>query len=100
MNYIDFLNEELIETIKGQIEEFKQNSFGLVVVNESMEEFNLRFDQLETNHGFGTMPWSEIDENSIHFLFGKNLNMTEGNLRDILKEVYIDSCEIPLNVVL
>jgi hypothetical protein len=100
MNYNDYLNEELIETIKGQIEEFKQNSFGLVVVNESMAEFNLRFDQLETNHSFGTMPWSEIEGNSIHFLFGKNLNMTEENLRDILKEVYIDSCEIPLNAVL
>ena len=100
MNYKEFLNEDLIETIKGQIEEFKQNSFGLVIVNEANENFNLRFDQLEMNHCFGTMPWSEVDGNSIHFLFGKNLNMAEENLSDILKEVYIDSCEIPLSEVM
>ena len=50
------------------------------------------------NHYFFTSKWDDEDEYSIRFLSGQNLDASPDNLRRILKDVYIDSCEIPLSV--
>jgi hypothetical protein len=50
------------------------------------------------NHNFFTTQWGYEDEYSIRFLSGQNLDTSSNNLRRILKDVYIDSCEIPLSV--
>jgi hypothetical protein len=50
------------------------------------------------NHNFFTTQWGNEGEYFLQFLSGHNVDASSDNLKKILKDVYIDSCEIPLNV--
>jgi hypothetical protein len=99
MNYNKYLDDRLKEQIKEQIEENEDNVFALVLINEKSANFENVFDDLEMNHNFFTTQWGDEDEYSIRFLSGQNLDASSDNLRKILKDVYIDSCEIPLSAI-
>ena len=96
MEYKDFLNDDLIQTIKEQIEDYKYNSFALVLVDYNHPNFDDVFDDLEYNHNFFNELIKELGGYSLRLLSGNNLNTSEINLKEILKDVYQDSCEIPL----
>lgn len=98
MNYNKYLDDRLIEQIKEQIEENEDNVFALVLINEKSANFESVFDDLEMNHNFFTTHWSDEDQYSIRLLSGKNIDASSDNLRKILKDVYIDSCEVPLSI--
>lgn len=98
MDYKQYLNKELINQVKEQIEENEENTFALVLINERHDDYESVFDDLEMNHNFFTIPWTEEGEYSIRFLSGYNLDVTQANLKSILKDVYIDSCEVPLSI--
>ncbi len=100
MNYNKYLDNRLIEQIKEQIEEREDNVFALVLINDKSVNFENVFDDLEMNHYFFTSKWGDEDEYSIRFLSGQNLDASLDNLRRILKDVYIDSCEIPLSAII
>ena len=51
------------------------------------------------NHSFSTWGWGEEGEYSIRFLSGSNLDVSSANLKSILKDVYVDSCELPLSII-
>ena len=99
MNYNKYLDDRLIEQIKEQIEENEDNIFALVLINEKSANFENVFDDLEMNHNFFTTQWGDEDEYSLQFLSGHNVDASSVNLKKILKDVYIDSCEIPLSAI-
>ncbi len=100
MDYKKYLDKKLVNQVKEQIEENDENTFALVLINFNHENFDKVFDDLEMNHGFTTFHWSDEGDNSIRFISGYNVDVTPDNLKSILKEVYIDSCEVPLSVTL
>lgn len=100
MEYKKYLDKQLVSQVKEQIEENDENTFALVLINENHADYENVFDDLEMNHNFFTIPWSEEGEYSIRFLSGYNLDVSESNLKSILKDVYIDSCEVPLSIAL
>jgi len=100
MDFKKYLNKDLINQVKEQIEENDENVFALVLINSKHEKFDEVFDDLEMNHCFTTFHWLEEGDNSIRFISGHNVNVSVSNLKSILKDVYIDSCEVPLNVVI
>jgi hypothetical protein len=100
MEVKDFLNGDLIQTIKEQIEDYEYNSFALVLVDNNHPNFDNVFDDLEFNHNFFNELIKEINGYSLRLLSGNDLNTSEINLKEILKDVYQDSCEIPLNAVI
>ena len=100
MDYTKYLDKQLINQVKEQIEDNDENTFALVLINEQHSDYESVFDDLEMNHNFFTIPWAEEGEYSIRFLSGYNLDVTPSNLKSILKDVYIDSCEVPLSVSL
>ena len=100
MEYKKYLDKYLINQVKEKIEEYEENSFALVIVNDKHADFDSVFDDLEMNHYFFTTHWGEEGEYSIRFLSGSNLDCTSENLKKILKDVYIDSCEIPISIIL
>jgi hypothetical protein len=99
MDYKKYLDKHLVNQVKEQIEENDENTFALVLINEQHSDYNSVFDDLEMNHYFTTIPWVEEGEYSIRFLSGYNLDVSANNLKAILKDVYIDSCEVPLNII-
>ena len=89
----------LIQTIKEQIEDYEYNSFALVLVDHNHPNFDDVFDDLEYNHNFLNELIKELDGFSLRLLSGDNLNTSEINLKEILKDVYQDSCVIPLSAI-
>ena len=100
MEYKDFMNDDLIQTIKEQIEDYEYNSFALVLVDYNHPNFEDVFDDLEYNHNFFNELIKELDGYSLRLLSGNNLITSEINLKEILKDVYKDSCEIPLSTII
>ena len=100
MEYTKYLDKKLVNQVKEQIEENDENTFALVLINTKHEKFDLVFDDLEMNHHFTTFHWSDEGENSIRFISGYNVNVSSINLKEILKDIYIDSCEVPLSITL
>lgn len=100
MDFKDFLNGDLIQTIKEQIEDYEYNSFALVLVDNNHPNFDNVFDDLEFNQNFFNELIKEINGYSLRLLSGNNLNTSEINLKEILKDVYQDSCEIPLKAII
>jgi len=100
MDYKDYLDKKLVNQVKEQIEENDENAFALVLINTKNEKFDLVFDELEMNHHFTTFHWSDEGDNSIRFISGYNVDVSANNLKSILKDVYIDSCEVPLSITL
>jgi len=100
MDYKDYLDKKLVNQVKEQIEENDENAFALVLINTKNEKFDLVFDVLEMNHHFTSLHWSDEGDNSIRFIFGYNVDVSANNLKSILKDVYIDSCEVPLSITL
>lgn len=100
MDYIKYLDKSLIELIKEQIEDYEYNSFALVLVDYNHPSFDEVFDDLEYNHNFYNELIKELDGYSLRLLSGNNLNTSEINLKEILKDVYQDSCEIPLSSII
>jgi hypothetical protein len=99
MDYKKYLDKHLVNQVKEQIEENDENTFALVLINEQHSDYESVFDDLEMNHNFFTIPWGEEGEYSIRFLSGYNLDVSVNNLKAILKDVYIDSCVIPLSII-
>ena len=99
MEYKDFLNNDLIQTIKEQIEDYEYNSFALVLVDYNHPNFDNVLDDLEFNHNFLNELVKEVNGYSLRLLSGNNLNTSEINLKEILKDVYQDSCVIPLSAI-
>ena len=100
MDYKDYLDKKLVNQVKEQIEENDENAFALVLIKTKNEKFDLVFDDLEMNHHFTTFHWSDEGDNSIRFISGYNVDVSSNNLKSILKDVYIDSCEVPLSITL
>ena len=100
MDYKDYLNKDLIKQVKEQIEENDENAFALVLINSKHENFDTVFDDLEMNHYFTTFHWLDQGDNTIRFISGYNVDVSANNLKSILKDVYIDSCEVPLSITL
>jgi hypothetical protein len=100
MDYIKYLDNSLIELIKEQIQDYEYNTYALVLVDNNHPGFDEVFDDLEYNHNFFNELIKELNGYSLRLLFGKNLNTSEINLKKILKDVYQDSCEIPLSSII
>lgn len=77
MDFKDFLNGDLIQTIKEQIEDYEYNSFALVLVDNNHPNFDNVFDDLEFNHNFFNELIKEINGYSLRLLSGNNLNTSE-----------------------
>lgn len=100
MDYKKYLDKRLVNQVKEQIEENDENIFAFILINSKHENFDVVFDDLEMNHSFTTFHWLEEGDNTIRFISGYNLDVSANNLKYILKDVYIDSCEIPLSITL
>ena len=99
MNYQNYLDEDLINQVKESIEDYDHNTFALVLINDQHPEYESVFDDLEMNHNFYTMNWKAEKEYSVRYLSGFDLDVSQINLKSILKDVYNDSCVVPSCIV-
>ena len=99
MDYKNYVTKQLIKQVKDQIEDCDDNTFALVLINTKHPDYESVFDDLEMNHSFSTWGWGEEGEYSIRFLSGSNLDVSSANLKSILKDVYVDSCELPVSII-
>jgi hypothetical protein len=92
--YIDLPNDQ------KKLREQHTIKCGHDIINRAIQASDLVFDDLEMNHHCTTFHWSDEGENSIRFISGYNVNVSSINLKEILKDIYIDSCEVPLSITL
>ena len=52
MDYKKYLDKQLINQVKEQIEDNDENTFALVLINEQHSDYESVFDDLEMNHNF------------------------------------------------